>query len=404
MCCRTPRSSRGRMQPGRPCFRGTAAASSRAFSRPCRRAPSPEIRLASASPSAGTACTRRWKSCAWGLVPERARSLPERTGRAARRSARRPLRVNPEVFLTWLTPPIGSYAKYYRRQGFRLSVAEARFFRKESWIPPRGLTTTSITRSGRAARSVVVPIVMVAPIVMVIVVPAMVGARMRYRGRRKPFTARAIRKRQRRSRAALADAGLVPVAHAVRENGVQPVQLRGREDQRRIVGGVERLQLALQDVLNQRAPGDLARRRVFLKPRVGIAPRHVGDRSGEGRVASQEAEIGRAHWFRGDHLRLPAHGVERLLGGADVQVRQPRVHGQERLQRDRGDLRRRGGQEPRPIAPHQLIAVIAVVGRVNAGTLREAAPDVVDAERPDWRGGLARAPRNQDPPPCGGLA
>src|SRR6266516_148963 len=317
MCCRTPRSSRGRMPPGRPCFRETGAASSRAFSRPCRRAPSPEVRLASASPSAGKACTRRSRSCESERGTERARSLPERSVRAARRSTRRPLRVNPDIFPTWLTPPIASYAKYYRRQEPRLSVAEGRFFRKESWIPPRGLTTTSITRAGRPARSVVVPIVMVASIA----VRAMVGARMRYRGRRKPFTARAIRKRQRGSGALLADALLAPIAYAVRESRLQPRPLRGREDQRRIVYGVERLQLALQDVLRQRPAGDLARRRVFLKPRVGIAQRHIGDRIGEGRVAGQEAKIDRRCRLAQDHLGLGAHGVERLLWGADVQVR-----------------------------------------------------------------------------------
>src|SRR6266699_4213709 len=92
-------------------------------------------------------------------------------------------------------------------------------------------------------RLVVVPIAMVAPIVMVIVivVPAMARARMRYRGRRKPFAARAIRKGQRRSRALLADALLAPIAHAVRESRLQPRPLRRREDQWRIVNGVERL-------------------------------------------------------------------------------------------------------------------------------------------------------------------
>src|SRR2546428_505315 len=105
---------------------------------------------------------------------------------------------------------------------------------------------------------------MVAPIVMVIliVVPAMAGARMRRWRRGKRFAARPIGKRQRRSRAPLADALLAPIAYAVRESGLQPRPLRGREDQRRIVNGVERLQLALQDVLRQRPAGDLARRGV----------------------------------------------------------------------------------------------------------------------------------------------
>src|SRR5882762_7378264 len=102
---------------------------------------------------------------------------------------------------------------------------------------------------------------MVAPIVMVIVIvlPPMAGARMRHRRRGKPFAARAVGKRQRRSRAPLADALIAPIAYAVRESGLQPRPLRGREDQRCIVDGAERLQLALQDVLRQGPAGDLAR-------------------------------------------------------------------------------------------------------------------------------------------------
>src|SRR6266852_1283331 len=114
-------------------------------------------------------------------------------------------------------------------------------------------------------RLVVVPIVMVARIVMVIVivVPAMAGARMRHWRRGKPFAARAVGKRQRRSRAPLADALLAPIAYAVREGGLQPRPLRRREDQRRIVDGVERLQLALQDVLRERPARNLPRRSAF---------------------------------------------------------------------------------------------------------------------------------------------
>ena len=115
------------------------------------------------------------------------------------------------------------------------------------------------------------------------------------------------------------------------------------------------------------------------EPGVGIAHRHVGDRRGEGDVAGQVAEIERRRRFRLDDRRLGAHGVDRLLRRADRQVRQPGVHDQQRVQRHRRDLRCRRGQQTRPIAPHHLIAVIATVGRVDAGTLREAAPDVVDA-------------------------
>jgi len=49
------------------------------------------------------------------------------------------------------------------------------------------------------------------------------------------------------------------------------------------------------------------------------------------------------------------------------------------FQRHGGKLRGRRGQQAGPIAPHHLIAVVAVIGRVDAGTLGEAAPDVVDA-------------------------
>ena len=107
---------------------------------------------------------------------------------------------------------------------------------------------------------------MVAPtvVVIVIVLPPMAGARMRQRRRGKPFAARAVGKRQWRSCAPLADALLAPIAYAVRESGLQPRPLRGREDQRRIVNGVERLQLALQDVLLQRPARNLPRRSTVL--------------------------------------------------------------------------------------------------------------------------------------------
>src|SRR2546428_9312439 len=103
------------------------------------------------------------------------------------------------------------------------------------------------------------------------IVIAFTPSRLRHRWRGKPLAARAVGKRQRRSRAPLADALLAPIAYAARESGLQPRPLRGREDQWRIVDGAERFQLTLEDVLLQRPAGDLARRRVFLKPRVGIA-------------------------------------------------------------------------------------------------------------------------------------
>src|SRR5258706_3845314 len=115
---------------------------------------------------------------------------------------------------------------------------------------------------------------MVAPIVMVIVLPPMAGARMRYRRRGKPLAARAVGKRQRRSRAPLADALLAPIAYAFRETGLQPHPLRGREGQRCIVDGVEWLQLALQDGLRKRPAGHLTRRRGLRYPPPRIAQRH----------------------------------------------------------------------------------------------------------------------------------
>jgi len=69
---------------------------------------------------------------------------------------------------------------------------------------------------------------MVARIVIVIAVPVMAGARMRHWRRGKPLAARAVGKRQGRSRAPLADALLAPIAYAVRETGLQPRPLRGR--------------------------------------------------------------------------------------------------------------------------------------------------------------------------------
>src|SRR5213078_1270062 len=56
---------------------------------------------------------------------------------------------------------------------------------------------------------------------------------------------------QRRDRLLLANTWQVPVAHTVGEGGLQARPLRGRENDWRIVDRVERLQLALQDVLGQ---------------------------------------------------------------------------------------------------------------------------------------------------------
>ena len=47
----------------------------------------------------------------------------------------------------------------------------------------------------------------------------------------------------------------------------------GGEHDAAVVGEAQRLELALQDVLGQRAAGHLARRRVRHQPRVGIASR-----------------------------------------------------------------------------------------------------------------------------------
>ena len=58
----------------------------------------------------------------------------------------------------------------------------------------------------------------------------------------------------------LADARLAPVAHAGREHRLQARLLAAVNVIAGVVGEVERLQLALQDVLRQRPAGDLARR------------------------------------------------------------------------------------------------------------------------------------------------
>jgi hypothetical protein len=65
--------------------------------------------------------------------------------------------------------------------------------------------------------------------------------------------------RHRRGRILLADSLLRPVADPVREDRVQARHLAGAERDAGIVGGIDRLQLALHDVLGQRAAGDLAR-------------------------------------------------------------------------------------------------------------------------------------------------
>ena len=217
---------------------------------------------------------------------------------------------------------------------------------------------------------------------IVVVKPSVI----RSRRRRQPVATGAVHERQRRARRLLADTGLAPVAHAVGERRVQPVQLLGGERHRHVVGGVDRLQLALQDVLRQRAPGHLARRGVLGQMRIGVAQRHVGDRRGEVDVARQVAQVererGRVRGLGGDHLRLRAHRVEGLLRRARQQRGEPGVHRQERLRRHRGHLRGGCGQQPGAIAPDDLVAVVAVVVRLDAGAFGEGAPDVVDAERP----------------------
>src|SRR5207247_2161469 len=168
---------------------------------------------------------------------------------------------------------------------------------------------------------------MAAAVAIMIIGIACTPSGVRHRRRGKPFAARAIGKRQRRNRALLADTGLVPVAHAVRENVVQPAQLRRREDQRRIVRRVERLQLAFQDVLRQRPAGDLSRRSALRQPaqavglrRIGIADRHVEDLGRKRGVSQQEAEVDRVRRRSRNHLFLRARRVERRLRRAFVQA------------------------------------------------------------------------------------
>src|SRR5437879_2632812 len=81
------------------------------------------------------------------------------------------------------------------------------------------------------------------------------------------------------------------------------------------------------------------------------AYRHVEDLGRKCGVGQQETEVDRVRGLRRDHLRVRAHRVERLLGCARIETGQPHVHGQERLQRHRGGLRRRTRQEPGPVAP-----------------------------------------------------
>src|SRR5262249_26424844 len=99
--------------------------------------------------------------------------------------------------------------------------------------------------------------------------------RGRRRERHAPPTGR---EGERRDRLLLAHAGLAPVAHAAGERSVQARPLRVREGDRRILGWVQRLELALEDVLLERTAGHLARGTVLLQAQVGIAQRHVGNR------------------------------------------------------------------------------------------------------------------------------
>ena len=66
------------------------------------------------------------------------------------------------------------------------------------------------------------------------------------------------------------------------------------------------------------------------------------------------------------------------LGAVATKLLSHVVHGEERLHRHGRHLRRRRGQQAGAVAPHHLVVVIAVRG-VDARTLGERAPDVVDA-------------------------
>ena len=201
------------------------------------------------------------------------------------------------------------------------------------------------------------------------------------RGRRwaQGHSAGPVLERQRTHGRLLGHAGLAPVAYAAGKGGVKPRQLRRAERDRRVVGSIQRLQLALQDVFHQWSAGDLARRRMRHEPRVGVAQRHVRDFGRKGDIASQVAEVEGLRRFRRDHLRLCTRIVQRRLRRAREQVRQPRVHRQEGFHRHCRDLRRGCGQEPGAVAPHHVVAMVAAVGRLDPGAFRKRAPDVVDA-------------------------
>src|SRR3954463_529952 len=96
-------------------------------------------------------------------------------------------------------------------------------------------------------------VVIVAVAMVVIVAVAMVRLRRpRQRLAAGPFGVIA-----RRTCAPLADAPFAPVTHALREYRLEACPLRRGERYRRIVEGIERLQLAFEDVLGERAAGHL---------------------------------------------------------------------------------------------------------------------------------------------------
>src|SRR6185436_10507590 len=97
-------------------------------------------------------------------------------------------------------------------------------------------------------------------VVVVVVAMAVAALLLIIRRARQPLAARPIGVVAWRARPLLTDARPAPVAHAVREHHLQTRELRGAEHDRRIVRRVQRLEPALQDVLRQRAAGDLARR------------------------------------------------------------------------------------------------------------------------------------------------
>src|SRR6476659_1667632 len=150
------------------------------------------------------------------------------------------------------------------------------------------------------------------------------GSRVRLRRRSEGLAARSACEREPRNRRLEADRRLAPVTDAVRERLLQARPLR-RGERHRVVGRIERPQLACHRVVDERL--------TCPEPRVAEVRERCRTRRGIGRRGprrADEALVGRRRRLVVEHLLR-----ERNVPCVRLDRREPAVHREEGLQRDR---------------------------------------------------------------------